>query len=303
MRKILFVPLLALLLGTQVATANSLKPPLNQPHPASLSSSPLIFPHFTEFPGSGVDLTVNAAYTAGLAGMPDGTWAALDLYLFDQATNQPLKSATNNEVCNPCLYDLSTAARTATIRIEDEILARGGFPSSAIVDGINGFGIIFIRGDVDAVSLHITQKQMQANFDLPLTLSANGPQTFPHFVESSGSGTDVLVYSTYTGNLAGIVGSGGAELDLYLYNETTGAPLKSAANMDVCNPCLFSLSETERSATISVEDLITANGGFPGNQVNGFGIIVIRGADPANVSLQVVQRLPFASFFLPLIVR
>lgn len=144
---------------------------------------------------------------------------------------------------------------------------------------------------------------MQANFDLPLTRSVNGPYTFPDFVESPGNGTDVLIYATYVGGLAGIPGVGGANLDLYLYDKTTGAPLKSATNTDVCNHCTFSLSATGRKVTITVENLIIANGGFPSNQVRGFGIIVASGIDPANVSLQVVQRLPFAYYFLPLIAR
>lgn len=113
----------------------------------------------------------------------------------------------------------------------------------------------------------------------------------PHILEQQGLTSsnqykyDDILYAFYGSGLAGTSGVGNATLELYLYDNSAGNPLKTNGN-DVCNPCSFNLgAATPRSATIRVEDLINAQGGFDAAIKLGFGVIVV-GGDPGGVSLE-----------------
>jgi hypothetical protein len=112
-----------------------------------------------------IDTSFYAAYTAGLAGIPSGPGAFLNLYLFDNA-GAPMKSATNQNVCAPCSFALSAAARKRSILVEDLIVAAGGFgPQTVKV----GFAVLGLSGDAGHVNLDcVLANSHTSPFDLAI---------------------------------------------------------------------------------------------------------------------------------------
>lgn len=122
----------------------------------------------------------------------------------------------------------------------------------------------------------------------------------PHVLEKSGrigAGAtftfDTLVLATYVGGQAGITGSGGATVEVFLFNNNTGGFMQ-VNGQDICNGtsavCSFDIggSAANRKATINIETLIESRvgaGNFTGT-VLGYAIFVVGGADPANAKLQ-----------------
>ncbi len=88
--------------------------------------------------------------------------------------------------------------------------------------------------------------------------------------------------------IAGLPGSSGAassaQVDIYLFDDSTGDPMKSASTTDVCNPCSFVFGATNRRHVANVEDLIENTGGFPTSVMVGYAIVVVTG-DTDNVDL------------------
>ena len=75
-------------------------------------------------------------------------------------------------------------------------------------------------------------------------------------------------------------------LDLFLFDELNGQPMKSTPGNEVCNPCKFTLGTGEtRKQLIKVDDLVTQAGGFPRTPLLGCGALVIDGASD-NVNIQ-----------------
>jgi hypothetical protein len=113
----------------------------------------------------------------------------------------------------------------------------------------------------------------------------------PHILEQQGTTAsnqyhyDHTLFAFYGSGLAGTAGGAGATVDLYLYDNSTGNPLQTFGH-DVCNPCTYYLGVTApRKATIRIEDLINAQGGFDTPVKLGFGVIVV-GGDAGGVSLE-----------------
>jgi hypothetical protein len=120
---------------------------------------------------------------------------------------------------------------------------------------------------------------------------------FPHVVETSGkagvdpNSFDTTIFLTYVGGLPGVTSREGqtAQVDLYLYDEATAAPLLSLTAAAVCNPCTFLLGTgaeptAPRKRSVNLHDEIVAKGGFPGESVGAFVILVLTG-DETNVAL------------------
>jgi hypothetical protein len=126
-----------------------------------VNAKTVVFPHMLEASGRIIntqntfDTQIFMTYSGGLAGSPAGAGAQVELYFFDQTTGQPVKSASNQNVCNPCTYALGTdagngaAPRKRTVVLDSEITAKGGFPSNVVL----GFGIAVITGDVGNVNI------------------------------------------------------------------------------------------------------------------------------------------------------
>ena len=62
------------------------------------------------------DSILYATYRSGLAGLPNGQGAKLDLYLFDDS-GAPMQGLSRTPICDPCSYGLGTGpAGTANPR-------------------------------------------------------------------------------------------------------------------------------------------------------------------------------------------
>jgi hypothetical protein len=119
---------------------------------------------------------------------------------------------------------------------------------------------------------------------------------FPHALEVSGRITntqntfDTQFFMTYSGGLAGSPAGAGATVDLYVFDQVTGQPLKATGGANVCNPCSYALGTdassgaAPRKRTVVLDSEITAKGGFPSAVVLGFAIAVING-DVGNVNI------------------
>ena len=133
----------------------------------------------------------------------------------------------------------------------------------------------------------------------------------PHVLEVSGSIVntnqtfDTTIYATYTGGLAlptntTVPGGGGAQVDIYLFENQTGQPMLGPDNSPRCDPCTVNLSAADRKETIAFESLIQNSGGYgtnpnTGNPITtilGYAVLVVGGADADAVNMQafVVNR-------------
>lgn len=252
----------------------------------------LVLPHLLERPGKPLemaftfDTTVYATYSGSNS-------ASLELYLFDQ-TSQPMRSATGNEICNPCLISLSSTNRSQIISVEDLINRSGGFTSPIRT----GFAIIN-AGGMDPDSLALDPKLIMSG-ETPgalsvatLQLSERGTHStdliIPSVIEKPGSTTfqtytfDSSIIATYTSGMSGSPAGGGAAFDLYLIGDD-GQPLRGNSGL-VCNPCSYTLDQTTRKLTIRIEDLIAERGGYDTPVKSGFAHIAPTGADPEGLTI------------------
>jgi hypothetical protein len=290
-----------------------------EPQPMSAARDPgtpqtkktFVLPHILESSGKisdtqfTFDTTLFATYTGGLTGVPPGSGATVDLYLYDQATGQPMIGGGGTTVCDPCSFPLGsgsdgTVVRNQNIVLDDLIMAAGGFGGQK---SKAGFGVIVVGGaDPEAVSLQgFVVNAHTGPFDLsafgfePLPINTSGlnqKRTFvlPHVLESSGTisqpySIDTSVVATYTSGLAGTPEGRGSTVELYLYDDS-GAPMIGAKGAPVCAPCSVDLGTqgAQRKEVLRVDDYITAAGGFDSQVKLGFGIIVVGGADPDGVT-------------------
>lgn len=121
----------------------------------------VVFPHFVQTPGAGLPNTIDTqffiTYVSGQGGLPAGSGADVDLYLFDEATSDLLLSGTGTAVCDPCTFSMGTgpalgpgpstmggiSPRKRKININDLISAAGGFGAGGPP---RGFAVAVVRG-------------------------------------------------------------------------------------------------------------------------------------------------------------
>ncbi len=278
--------------------------------PGAAAAKVWVIPHVLETSGRvhdtqyTFDTTIFANYVGGIGTVTGSGGATVDVYLYNN-TGGPL---TNNGavVCAPCTYNLGADTRKASISVDDLILTRGAFDAGVKL----GFGIIVVGGaNPENVALQgFVVNSHTGPFDL--STAAIGPHVLghlcddetpptgarvfvlPHVLEKSGQTSntqftfDTTIFANYVGGLAGIpIGStGGASVDLYLYDEE-GHAATSATGQNVCAPCTIQLSDVTRKASLNIENLMLAQGGMPADEFTGFGVIVV-GGDVGNVNLQ-----------------
>lgn len=112
--------------------------------------------------------------------------------------------------------------------------------------------------------------------------------TIPHVLETSGAiptgnyAFDTSVFATYTPGLAGGSTTGGATLDIYLFDGGKPVALDSS---NVCPTCSFAMAGG-RKAILRVDDLLTAHATpFDSACKLGFGVIVVAGGGSESVNL------------------
>ncbi len=279
------------------------------PPAVSSAQRAFVIPHFLEQSGRTTntpftfDTQFFFTYSGGLGGSPATGGADVDVFFYDDA-GQPLRGVTN-EVCNPCTYALNATTRTIDFYVEDLIVNNGG---GFDVSRKTGSAVLVVDGDFDNVAVRALVQNSHASSS-DVSLWNIGPQpviicpgddpcvgnrTFviPHVLEQSGSTLttpftfDTEVFAVYTGGLAGITGTGGATVELYLFDQTTGLPMQGGSG-SVCNPCTFGVNSSQRKQSIRVEDLIQAAGGYGGSNARlGYGVLVVGGADADKVAVQ-----------------
>lgn len=80
-----------------------------------------------------------------------------------------------------------------------------------------------------------------------------------------------------------------AQVELYLYDETSTLPLLSLGGTPVCNPCTYLLGSgtdpaAPRKRAVVLHDEIVSHGGFPLPLLGAFAVLVITG-DETNLTL------------------
>lgn len=124
--------------------------------PRAAAAGAYLVSHFLEKSGTitnttyTFDTTLYFVYPGGQAGTTNNGGATVDLYLFDNSGN-PLKSGTSADVCNPCSYSVNSAQRKVSARIDDLIVAAGGFASQVVT----GYALILVGG-ADPDGLHVS---------------------------------------------------------------------------------------------------------------------------------------------------
>lgn len=250
-------------------------------------------------------IDLNVFYAGGLPGTTVGSGATVNLRLYDDLTGQPLLSMTGQPVCDPCSANLTNVNRKHLFSFDALIRAAGGFPRA----DVRGFATVEVMGDTRNVSIqdigtntHTGPNDLEwlqpfdpgplMTPDLREAEQALRTHGLANLVEKQGTINntpftfDTNISMTYMGGLPGFPTGTGATVDLTIFDEATGLPMKTATNQDVCNPCTTVLDTTTRKRTIVMDDMIVANGGFGAQQVKlGFGIVVLHGDDPSGVNI------------------
>lgn len=272
---------------------------------STVSAKTLVLPHVLESSGSigSATTTFDTDLFFTYNGLID-KGASVSVYIYDDSTDQALKSASGEDVCNPCVRSLGSGQRWQSLSIRQEMVRSGGIPTGQRMH--KPFVLSSITGDTDNVAVTTQIRYRSPGDSLPSFVELSPPCpvksnpgstrkvfVLPHVLEKSGlvdrepNTLDMEIHGVYTGGLAGSAGSN-ALLDFYLYEET-GIPMKSLSGDVVCNPCSYSWGTSPadlRKQSIRLDDLITSKGGFDIPVKTGFGILVVGGADPENVALQ-----------------
>ena len=280
--------------------------PAPRQHPSGLSPSERVFvvPRILEKSGTTnstqytFDHAIYLNYLGGQAGIPDGNGATVEFYYYDQATNLPMQGGLGTDLCNPCLYQLDSINRKVSIRMDDLIMAGGGFTATVKL----GYGIIIVHGpDSMAVSgQSIIANSHTSAFDLSMTGSNLIPRqagsssrtyVIPHFTEKLGTINatqytyDSELMMLFTGGLGPLVNEGGDTVQVWLY-DNTGAVLTGTGG-DVCNPCRYELNSTNPRQTLRFDDAMSAKGAFDISTVRlGFAVVSVTGPNADAVSLE-----------------
>lgn len=274
-----------------------------------------VVPHVLESQGStdsiryAFDTTIYMSYPILMAAGEawESKSATVDVYLYDGEGSGVLHGRNGRDVCNPCSFLLDARTRKQTLRVEDRILAAGGFESDSNM--YVGFGVLVVGG-ADPEGVNITSVVVNSHtspYDLSIVevparevfshCQGNAPRTFvaPHVSDAYGSinstpySMDTTFVLVYSGGLPYVAGDGGGAMAaFYWYDQASGLPARSATGREICNPCSVSLSARTRKQTLNLEDLVLAAGGFPAESkfVAGFGEIVVSGADPDGINIQ-----------------
>jgi hypothetical protein len=92
------------------------------------------------------DTTMFMSYSAGLAGLPTGPGAQVDIYLFDDETGEPLADATGAPVCDPCSVNLGGST------VKSEFFLGGALPGGAVISAAVS-AVCVVSGDAQNVAL------------------------------------------------------------------------------------------------------------------------------------------------------
>jgi hypothetical protein len=137
---------------------------------STVSAKTFVIPHVLEKSGLTTntpftfDTTLYVVFAAGLGAEPHGSSSRevhghitlMKFYLFDN-DDAAMRSATGEEVCNPCTFEhAADGQRKLSIRVDDLITAKGGFPVSpgGADRPVTGYAVVVVSGqDADSVAM------------------------------------------------------------------------------------------------------------------------------------------------------
>lgn len=143
-----------------------------------------------------------------------------------------------------------------------------------------------------------------ATFLIGLMVMRTDARSFvvPHYIEKDGLVNttqftfDTTFFVTYLGGIGNTDLTPGASIDLFIYDDLTGQPLKSLTSIDVCNPCSFAVSTANRKAIGNVEGIANSVGGLPRANVTGSMVFnVVGDFDNVDTSVFVINSHTTAS--------
>ncbi len=261
-----------------------------------------VFPHLLEqtgsvaldrSPGSSdniIQLTNPAALVSG-GGADTGNYATV---FFFTATGAPM-AGPFGDICNPCTIEMGTAAIADMSLIE--VIVAAAIQAPDLEDGyivIETFGPDDL--DVSVETEVYLDSGRTTSVVTPLRVpcggtgggQSSGARTFvfPHLLESSGSvladpdALDTTINMVYQTDLDPADPAFGTDVELYIFDQRTGAPLTDDMGTAICAPCNFPMSSsiTPRKRAINVGTLLTSHGGgFPTPTVDAVAVAVATG--------------------------
>jgi len=235
--------------------------------------------------------------------------ANVDVYMF-KPDGTPVRTATDTDVCFPCTITLGPLDRQASLDLNDVIVANGGYPlvPGPGYDG-NGFDtyivteVQFALPEVnDEVLVSLETKTWTDVMSYPsvdrmkvrplqdrVSLGANCRTfIFDHLLESAGttstaSNFDTEIFAAYTDQDPAATN---VQLDIYLFDSTTGSPFMDPVGANVCSPCTITLGPLDKAGR-RLDDLLTndATLAFPGSEVDVLAVINASGGNLDRLSL------------------
>jgi hypothetical protein len=126
-----------------------------------------VIPHVFETKGGtgsqAFDSLLEFTYNQSFNGKDTGS-ATAQVYVYDEATGQPMVGAGGLAVCNPCQAQLNAQTRKHRIVLDDMIAAAGGYEQG--ISSKSGFAIVTVTGpNEDAVNLQALMVNHHATND------------------------------------------------------------------------------------------------------------------------------------------
>lgn len=260
---------------------------------SSAAARTWLFPHAPMSSGTiaspqNFDCTAEFLYGAGLdygLGLSTDS-ATIDFHMFNPDGTPVRASGSANDVCNPCTWVLNSTSPKALVRLDDLIIADGGFPSSVLTP----FVIVNETGDADNVARQAyTTNSHTGPLDLtffPMPGRELGPTSgiyvFPIVSETSGTIAspnefDTSIQMAYVAGLAGIPAGAGVSVSLYLFDDATGQALTAMGGAPVCSPCALTMGSAPEKQIFQIQNLVEAAGGFATSVITACGVLVTSG--------------------------
>lgn len=112
----------------------------------------------------------------------------------------------------------------------------------------------------------------------------------PHVFDTSGTASagefDSYIFFTHNGGIADIVGTGMGSVDVYLFDDN-GQTLVDVGGGDLCAPCSFNLSTSDRTEEANFQNILGNANAFPPSGVfTGFAVVTVEGAEAEAVGIQ-----------------
>jgi hypothetical protein len=240
------------------------------------------------------DSSLQVVYAGGLTSGTSGTTNVSVTLLAPDGG--PLRSGTNNEICNPCTASVSTSQRGAVFDFQSKVSGAGGFGGS----DLSGMAVVQVTGaDPASVAVQgLTQTAADAGTNtrvLSPMQTTELPGSTRHLVQYGiqdiGGGTFGTRISVAHGGGVGSIPAGStATAALRLYGQD-GALLKNGGGTAICDPCSATVSASNRMATFNVASLYTMGGGSL-TQVPFHAVIDVSGGSEA-VGITGVQTANF----------